>query len=68
MDDYSAIAHALHLAGVEPTEEAILAALRPSRCPDADVVWVEVLLAVGRTFGDEGEDETTPGTVRPTRK
>jgi hypothetical protein len=63
---YADLAALLHAAGVTPTEEAIMAALRP-RAPDPDTIWAQTVLDIGRTFGYEGEDDSGPDTVRPGR-
>jgi hypothetical protein len=66
-----AVAHALHTAGVPATEEAIRAALRPSRAPDVDREAVAGYLAACERWGVEPsraemlEGQEAATTVRP---
>lgn len=66
-DDYELAATLLHAAGVTPSAENIIAALRPRPAPDSDSLWAATVLEVGRAFGVEGDDCDAPDTVRPRR-
>jgi hypothetical protein len=69
-----AIAHTLHAAGVAPTPDAILAALRAPRAPDLDVEQARGYLAACERWGaplglgaEILEGEGAPETMRPRR-